>query len=308
MTRNINKYNSISNHLNIELSVINENYFPKYLGGSKARKIIPILEKAKSENCNALVSCGSANSNHARVVALAAVELGWKCHLIIHDIEDYSKANLQLMKMSGAKLTFCRLDEVAKLMDDAMDDFKQQALNPFYIWGGGHCVEGSLAYYNAVFEYKDELTKNPPDYVFVTSGMGGTQAGLHLAFKELLPNTKVIGISIARDKERGTNVVFEEINKLANFLDKEKISKDEVRFLDKWIGESYGKTYPKLFDCISKAANLDGLITDPTYTGKTLTAIFDLVDSGLIEKNAKVLFWHTGGIFNTFEYYKELSK
>lgn len=304
----LNRYKRISKYLDINFFLINDNYYPKYLGGSKARKIIPIIEKAKEKNSNALVSCGSANSNHARVVALAAAELGWKCHLIIHDNEDYSKSNLQLMKMSGAKLTFCQLSEVSELMDNAMNEFKKQDLNPFYIWGGGHCVEGTLAYYNAVFEYKNELIKNPPDYVFVTSGMGGTQAGLHLAFKELLPDTKVIGISIARDKHRGTNVVLEEINKLSTFLNKEKILENEVTFLDDWIGNGYGETYPRLFDCIKQAANLDGLITDPTYTGKTLTAIFDLVDSNFIKKESKVLFWHTGGIFNTFEYYKELTR
>lgn len=298
--------NSISNYLKVNLSVINESYFPKFLGGNKARKIVPILESAKKKNCNALVSSGSANSNHARVVALAAAEIGWKCHLIIHDDEDYKKANLQLMKISGAHLEFCKLSQVSLKMDNAMKSFAMKGFKPYYIWGGGHSMEGTLAYYNAVFEYKNILKNNMPDYVFVTSGMGGTQAGLHLGFRELFPKTKVIGISIARKKNKGEKIIFNEVNKLANFLNVQKICNNEVIFFDDWVGEGYGATYPKLFKYIKKAAELDGLITDPVYTGKTLTAIFNMVENGVIKRKSNILFWDTGGLFNTFIYYKEL--
>lgn len=302
----IKKFNNLSKLLGINLSVINESYFPMYLGGSKARKIIPILEKAKLANSNALVSAGSANSNHGRVVALACASLGWKCHLIIHDQEDYSKANLQIMKLAGAKLTFCSLDEVAVKMDEAMDDFRKEGLNPFYIWGGGHSVEGSLAYYNAVYEYQNLLSKNIPDYVFVASGTGGTQAGLHVGFKKLFPTTKVIGISIARDQERGKKVILEEVNNLSKKLNIDLSTEEKITFLDQWIGNGYGKIYPRLFEVIKHAAMNDGLITDPTYTGKALTAIYDMAMNDEIKKNSNVLFWHTGGIFNTFEYHKEM--
>lgn len=296
----------LSASMQIDLSVLNESYFPMYLGGNKARKIIPILEDAKRCGSNALVSAGSANSNHARVVALAAAQLGWHCHLIIHDEEDYSKANLQIMKLAGAQLTFCALDDVAVKMDEAMDCLKQKGLSPYYIWGGGDSREGTLAYYNAVHEYKEELSKWAPDYVFVASGTGGTQAGLHTGFKELFPNTKVIGISIARNKERGTIVVLEEVNKLSEELNINLPTIDEIKFLDDWVGDGYGKTYPFLLEVIKHASKNNGLITDPTYTGKALTAIYDMTNNGQIEKNSKVLFWHTGGIFNIFEYYKEI--
>ena len=303
---NINNLKYISKKLGINFSIIDETYYPLYLGGSKARKIISILEKAKKENSDALVSAGSANSNHARVVALAAAQLGWHCHLIIHDKEDYSKANLQIMKLAGAQLTFCSLDNVASKMDEAMISYRKEGLTPYYIWGGGHCLEGSLAYYNAVHEYKEEFAKWKPDYVFVASGTGGTQAGLYIGFKELFPDTKVIGISVARQKKRGQQAVYEEADKLARRLGLWTVDKKDITFHDEWVGEGYGEVYPRLLEVISDAAKNEGLITDPTYTGKALTAIYDMVEKDMIPKNAKVLFWHTGGIFNLFEYHEEI--
>lgn len=62
------------------------NHYPYLLCGSKARKLKYILEHAKTLKSNAIVSAGSASSNHARDYA----QLGWKCRLVIHDIEDYS--------------------------------------------------------------------------------------------------------------------------------------------------------------------------------------------------------------------------
>lgn len=301
----LHNFKKLSTIMHINLRVINESYFPLYLGGSKARKIVPILDEAKKLGSNALVSAGSANSNHARVVALAAAELGWKCHLIIHDDEDYSKANLQIMKLAGAQLTFCTLDNVAVKMDEAMHCFKQEGLSPYYIWGGGHSLEGTLAYYNAVHEYKEKLSKWVPDYVFVASGTGGTQAGLQVGFNELFPGTDVIGISVARNKERGQTVVFDEATKLANKLGLSDIDKEDIHFYDEWVGDGYAEIYPRLLEVISHAAKHEGLITDPTYTGKALTAIYDMVVQNKIPKNANILFWHTGGIFNLFEFHKE---
>ncbi|MDI6817697.1 MAG: D-cysteine desulfhydrase family protein, partial [Actinomycetota bacterium] len=49
---------------------------------------------------------------------------------------------------------------------------------------------------------------------------------------------------------------------------------------------------------IKTAAQSEGLILDPTYTGKAFVALLDLVDNGEIETGARVLFWHTGGLLN----------
>ncbi len=52
-------------------------------------------------------------------------------------------------------------------------------------------------------------------------------------------------------------------------------------------------------EVIHNAAKEEGLITDPTYTGKALTAIYDMVENNKISKNSNVLL-HTSGIFNVF--------
>ncbi|PKD44654.1 1-aminocyclopropane-1-carboxylate deaminase/D-cysteine desulfhydrase [Rhodohalobacter barkolensis] len=292
----LKKYNSVSDWLDVDLKVKHDDLYPFIGGGSKARKIQFILKDAENKGSNALVSAGAANSNHARVVALAGAQKGWPVKLIIHDSEDYSNGNLLLMKMAGADLNFVNHADVSDAMDEAMNDFKENGFLPYYIWGGGHNVYGMQAYYEAVLEVKKQLSYWVPDYVIHASGTGGTQSGLHVGFEECFPNTKVIGISVAREKGRGTKVVEEGVHDLRKLLGIESQKKDVI-FLDNWIKDGYSSVYPKLVEVIKEAAKF-GFITDPVYTGKALLALYEMRNEEQIESGAKVLFWHTGGLIN----------
>lgn len=188
----------ISAEIPVEIYIQDDSCFPLYGGGSKARKIIPFLEEAEALGCNAVVTAGAANSNHAKVVALACAQKRWKCTVVVHDVEDYSKGNLLLMKMAGAKLVFTSLSQVGSVMDDEMHSFRRSGLNPYYIYGGGHALPGYKAYYCAALALSEEHPELKPDYIVCASGTGGTQAGLVVGFDKVLPDAKVIGVSVAR--------------------------------------------------------------------------------------------------------------
>lgn len=287
----------ISDFLNIKLCIKHDDYYPLWGGGSKARKIIPIIQDAEEKGANALVTSGAPDSNHARVVALAAAELGWPCAVVVHGKEDYTKSNLKIMKISGAKLYFVKHQNVASAMDFMMEEFRAQGKSPYYVWGGGHSILGTLSFFKAVEEFHSQSPNWLPDFVLVPSGTGGTQAGLHVGFREISPKIQVIGISVARNKERGEKAVFNAAQALCDHMSLSPKMAEGIDFRDNWVGEGYSKPYPQLLSTIKHAAT-KGLITDPTYTGKALTALFDLVKNGEIPCTAKVLFWHTGGIMN----------
>lgn len=292
----INEYSDLSSLLQVRFKVKHDDAYPLLGGGSKARKIRYILEDAKRKGANALVSAGAANSNHARVVAIAGAQKGWPVKLIIHDSEDYSNGNLLLMKMAGAHIKFVNLADVSDAMDRAIYEFKNDGFSPYYIWGGGHNIYGMQAYFEAVKEVKEQLGDWKPDYVIHASGTGGTQVGLHVGFEKFFPKTRVIGISIARKSDRGKEVVEKGVQDLREYLNITNKG-NTVIFKDSWIGEGYGSVEPKLIQII-KQASKHGFITDPVYTGKVLLALFDMCKEEVIEPESNVLFWHTGGIIN----------
>lgn len=283
----------------INLFIKQDDLFPFPGGGSKARKLKYILNDHVVSKYNAIVTAGGNQSNHLRSTALCGAMLGWKTISIIHDTKPSKfDGNLKLTQLAGSECRFVEMAEVKKAMDNAMEDLRNEGYNPLYIWGGGHCIEGSLAYYEATKELKTQLNGIIPDYIFVASGTGTTQAGIEIGIRQFFPHCKVIGISVARERSRGSEKIIESMHELNDYLNTPVSNFENLIFDDNFVGKGYQDTYPELLETIKWAAKTEGLILDPTYTGKAFHALSEYVKNRTIHPNANVVFWHTGGLLN----------
>ena len=289
----------ISKYLRIKLFFKRDDLYPVAGGGNKARKLDYILKNKVKKKYNAIVTAGSDQSNHIRATALYSSMLGWKTICIIHDnCPKKYEGNLKIAGLAGAELRFVNKNDVKASMDIAMEDLRLKGFNPLYIWGGGHCLEGAYAYFKAVHELKRQLGSVTPDFIFLASGTGTTQAGIEIGVRRFLPGCQVIGISIARKKERGKDAVLSSMNELNSFIANPVSNTDEIVFDDAWIGNSYGLVYPEMIKTIKWTAKSEGILLDPTYTGKAFHALVEYVRNGFVKENSKVVFWHTGGLLN----------
>lgn len=284
-------------NLDIDLKIKRDDLYPCPGGGIKARKMEYILKDVLDNSCDVLVTNGGPQSNHARAAALMTASIGMKCHLVIvlEPGRSYPlTGNILLMKLAGAKIEYCRKDQLSERMDSAITYYKKRGKKPAYIWGGGHCHAGTVAFVEAGEEAKSQCGDWEPDYLLIASGTGTTQAGLHVSY--LNNKTNVIGISVARDSERGESIIKKAVYDY--YKKNRKICSDvKIRFMDDWVCGGYEKTNSKLLNCVNMAAKV-GLILDPTYSGKCFYGLVDLVKRGDIKKNSKVLFWHSGGLMN----------
>ncbi len=283
----------------VDLRIKRDDLFYQTIGsaGSKARKAPYIVNYAASLGCDCVVTNGAINSNHTRATTLYASRCSIKTHLVLHTSDPKnppSGTNLFLSRLCRPYIEYCRLDDLGKAMDKAMEYEKTNGLSPFYIWGGGHCPQGTRAYVDAVQEFLEQTDDWIPDYVFVASGTGTTQAGLTIGFANF--PTRVIGVSVARSKERGTEVVEQAIRDYGVFF-KEDVPKAPVYFDDSALFGGYEGYSDSLLKVIEKVAST-GLILDPTYTGKPFFRMLQMVEHGEINPGAKILFWHTGGLLN----------
>ena len=273
-----------------------DDLFPLAGGGNKARKLQYILHKAQAEGYNAVVTAGDINSNHNRATAIMCAKLGMKAKLIVHndhpEDESYS-VNCFLSRLCNAELIYCSKAVVAETMNQAMLDFSGQGYNPYYVWGGGHCLEAAFAYYDAVKKLKEQITFMP-DCVFVASGTGTTQAGIFVGMKHFFPTAKVVGISIARTNPRGQSEVHKSVNELETYLQKPLSESGEIHFADEYVLEGYESVNAEILSCIKDVAQKEGLVLDPTYSGKAFWGMLRYLQEG----KRDVLFWNTGGIFN----------
>ncbi len=66
--------------------------------------------------------------------------------------------------------------------------------------------------------------------------------------------------------------------------------------VDGFIGDGYAIPYPEAVDTIRQVARLEGVVLDPTYTGKGMTGAIATIRAGL-RPGAVPVFVHTGGVF-----------
>ena len=65
--------------------------------------------------------------------------------------------------------------------------------------------------------------------------------------------------------------------------------------LEGWAGEVYGIPVESTMEAMRLGAELEAMITDPVYEGKSLAGLIDLVRTREISRESTVLYAHLGG-------------
>jgi D-cysteine desulfhydrase len=282
------------------IKIVRDDLYPFLGGGNKARKIGYIAEAIRKENCNAVVSTGGVQSNHCRALAVSAAENGWECTLVLHGSEDEfngANGNAKIMRLSGAQIKFTSPERIAAVMDDCMEQYRSKGLRPYYVRGGGHTLEGGLAYIDAVGELSAYCENENwfPNYIFMASGTGSTQSGVLAGIDKYRMRCRVIGISVARKSESARNIVNEFYKELCAKYHIE-CRHEEVVVLDDFLCGGYEKYNEELLDLSLSALKRYGFILDTTYSGKAFYGMQEYIKEHNVKEN--ILFWHTGGILN----------
>jgi D-cysteine desulfhydrase len=271
-------------------------------GGNKVRKIERILRSISPSNYDTLITHGGVQSNHCRVVALKAAEVGKKCILYLHGEDEALRrpsGNLLIMALAGAEIHVVPHKTLWDAFNCGVEECRKAGMRPFVVPGGGHCVAGAEAYVEAMNELGNELKQSDwiPDVIIHASGTGATQAGLAAGLDVLSWPTRLIGISVGRPSPRGKAAVEEMYHEVRDTL-RMPGQPREIEFRDEWLCGGYEQASDDVLACIRHVAETEGMILDPTYTGKAFLGLIDLVNKGEIPRGKRVLFWHTGGLMN----------
>ena len=271
-------------------------------GGTKARKAVDYERYLRQNGYNAVVTCGGVHSNHNRAIALMAMANGWKCHLAYHGSKSEfckGKGNAGLVMMAGAEAEFVTVDGISNAMDNAMARYEAQGLKPYYIHGGGHDLPGGTAFVDAIKELKrqcDEIGYKPK-FIFHATGTGSTQAGIAVGLDLVgWSDVKLIGISVARNEERGKKVVVDFANELAKHYGISKDYSDTIVFDDSYVGSGYDKKNKEIESFIKNVRQGTSLLVDEIYSGKAMYGMMDCIKKNKLKGN--FLFWLSGGPLN----------
>ncbi|HQJ46543.1 MAG TPA: pyridoxal-phosphate dependent enzyme, partial [Ignavibacteriaceae bacterium] len=197
-------------------------------------------------------------------------------------------------------------ESLEREMQKWSDELSTKGRKPFIIPIGGSTGLGALGYVKAIEELSHQIKD---DNVQIILGVGscGTFAGAILGAQLFLPSARVIGISVSRSNEAIKKRALELIEESEDIINY-KINKSiTVECYDNYHIE-YGIATDEGKQAINLAANLEGILLDPIYTGKVMAALIDLTKKNIIDKNIPVVFIHTGGMPIIFSFENELGK
>jgi len=272
------------------------------LGGNKARKLEYLCGEARARGCDALVTGGGTQSNHARMTAAAANRLGFDCHLAVGGREpDTYSGNLLLDRVLGATLHFTGADsyyEVESAIEALAEQLATDGKRPFAIPIGGASVTGAAAYVWAAEELLAQADANrhgAVDWIVVADGSGGTHAGL---LAGLAGRAQVLGVDVGTRPDLD-DVIPRLAAEAAARTDRDapagELALDHTRF-----GDGYGALTDGALEAIDRVAGLEGIILDPVYTGKAMAGLIGATREGRFGAGDTVVFWHTGGAVALF--------
>ncbi|KAG7419149.1 1-aminocyclopropane-1-carboxylate deaminase [Fusarium oxysporum f. sp. rapae] len=276
------------------------------LGGNKIRKLEYVIPSALAEGCDTLISTGGTQSNHMRQVAAVGSHLGFKTILVpqVHGntgCEAFGQAgNVQVNGILGAELAAPNAS-----LEDVAADVEKQGGRPYVIASSASAhVHGGLGFARWAFEVVEQETARGIffDTIVVPVASGGTIAGMIAGFKladrSEGQSRSIIGID-TYNKPRGVveATILEIARRTANLIG---------------IGENAVQPYDVILDTRSNTGThtawddnttrgvkligkLEGIVTDPIYSGRTVGAILHRAENGELDGSRYVLFVHTGG-------------
>ena len=286
------------------------------MGGNKTRPLEFILGEALSKECDQIIITGAVQSNYCRSAAAASAKLGLGCHIQLEnrvldmDSTYHKNGNVLLYKLFGAKISYFPEGENENAADSSLLEiskyYKSIGKKPYIInLSPEHDPIGALGYVDGIKEIiiqcKNQNLKI--DGIITASGTASTQAGIltGLALENL--KIPVFGICVRRNKYDQKKRIKKVVGKLLKILNSNISIKDEdIHTDDRWLGKGYGIMSPEVLDAINLLAKTDGILTDPTYSGKSIAGLIELTRQDNFEPNSNILYLHTGGHPNIFAY------
>lgn len=281
-------------------------------GGNKTRKLEYIVPDILASGADTLVSIGGYQSNHTRQVAAVAAHLGLKSRLVQERWVDWDDpvndrvGNIELSRIIGADV---RLDDsgfdigIRSSWEDAIAEVEAAGGTPYPIPAGAseHPL-GGLGFANWAYEVAGQEAELGVffDTIVVCTVTGSTHAGMIAGFAALeaaggRPRT-IIGIDASATLEKTREQVTRIANRTADLIGLgREIAPAEVDIRSGWQGPAYGIPDETTVAAIRTTAELEGVILDPVYEGKSMAGLIDLVGDGTIAEDSTVLYAHLGG-------------
>lgn len=252
------------------------------VSGNKLYKLKYNLLDAQKAGKKTVLTFGGAYSNHLAATAAMCARHGLQS---IGIVRGEASANLNPTlthaQKNGMRLHYIsRSDYRLKSNSEFLDQLRSQFENPFIIPEGGANAAGIKGAAEILGPHTETFT-----HIVCAVGTGTTVAGM---LPSALDHQQIIGVPVHKHPQ-----VIDELLETHNI---QTSHPEALKVLADAHHGGYAKYNTELLSFMHDFHTKHGIELDPIYTGKALMACIKAMSDGRINKGAKVLFIHTGGL------------
>ena len=306
---------TLSAQLEVNLYIKRDDLTDLALGGDKPRKLEYEIAAARARGADTLVTCGSSQSNHARLTTAAARRLGMSCALALTRDERMAlQGNLLTVRLMGAEIEFVDTDDHWALEEHALalcDRLRRAGRTPHYIPVSGTTAVSCLGYVRGAIEIIDQLAhlKLSLDGVYTPFGTGGIFTAMLLTFRVFGLEAAFHAVSVNRERRFCQENLDKWWAALCELLAvHEPPGRGSHQLFDDYIGREYGDPTAAGLEAIVRFARAEGILLDPVYSGKTASGFLAQHAAGRWPAGSTILLLHSGGVPALFAYSQEIGE
>jgi len=303
----------LSDRLGLSVFIKRDDLTDLVFGGDKPRKLEYEVAQALAHGADTLVTCGSSQSNHARLTTAAARKAGMQCAVVLsRDRYQTFQGNLLTVYLLGAQVHLVESNDHWNLEQQALhlcENLRSQGHIPHYIPVSGTTPHSCLGYVGCGLEIARQIADQGLhlDGIYTPFGTGGIFAGLLLALREKGITCPLIGISVNRVREQCDASLERWWAELCRLLERDpRLPQMPFEIHDEYIGREYGDPTEACLDAIVLMAQTEGILLDPVYSGKVASGFLAHHAAGRWPSGSQVLLLHSGGSPALFAYHAEI--
>ena len=282
-------------------------------GGNKSRYLEFTLAEAIATGHDAAVLSAVVQSNHCRQFAAACARIGLKGVVVLRENDstmgrkDPAQGNYLLDQLCGVDIRFAPPEQIGATVAAEKERLVQEGYKPFTGLSG---MLSRVAYIQCALEIDAQCRSEDlePSHLIIGSGgtsLSGLVAGLTMRGRTLsytgTPQSKM------GDRTDASARVAQAATDAAAHIGLECAPDPAaIAVTDAYVGTGFGFPDPETLSALRLLASSEGILVDPTYTGKAFTCLIDLVRKGRFGPDEDIVFVHTGGTPLLFAYGEEL--
>ena len=291
-------------------------------GGNKARHMEFLFAHLMERGFDTIVNINHYHSNQARFVAASSAKTGMKCHMVAVDMVDAPVVgNLLIGHLTGAEIHRVPSDYSRAVAEKLVAEENEQGRNATILSDNDFSdIAGMIGFLETGVEIDAQIANFPSpargggfrwgsDTPLRMWGLVGRSiAGLRLYARNTGNNWSASATAYSHTQPDSYEATYiDRSQRVAELLGlSTALEAGDLDTIIGYAGTDYGVPHDGVFEAIHLVAKTEGIILDPNYTGKSMSALIGEIRAGNLDPEVPVVFIHSGGLPQTFAFADQL--